>query len=308
MGDDVKITVIATGFRDEMPQRRERMLQGAALPASRAVEPVAPPPPPRIAQRPAPTPAPAFASEMYAAAEEHEAPVEVKQEKSARRKAEPVREEKREVAPAPEPVAAQPPPPPPPAPAPVAATRVEEPLRITPREEEPLRVTPRKEEPLRITPRNEEPLRVVPPAEPLRITPAEPDRVHGAYVPAASAEPMPELVPVPASVFDDDFFRKSNEELRPAPEPRSWESIREPLREPIRDTVRETARETIREPETPRPLEPVAAQHKKAEKVEKAETHWPEARVPSFAGYAGGSSSSSEEDELDIPAFLRRSR
>ena len=55
MGDDVKITVIATGFREEMPQRRERMLQGAALPASR-VE-AAPPPPPRITQRPQP-PAP----------------------------------------------------------------------------------------------------------------------------------------------------------------------------------------------------------------------------------------------------------
>ncbi len=67
MGDEVKITVIATGFREEMPQRRERMLQGAALPASR-VEQAAPPPPPRIAQRPAPTPA--FASEIYAAAEQ----------------------------------------------------------------------------------------------------------------------------------------------------------------------------------------------------------------------------------------------
>ena len=52
MGDEVKITVIATGFREEMPERRERMLQGtAALPASR-VETPAPPPPPRIAQRP----------------------------------------------------------------------------------------------------------------------------------------------------------------------------------------------------------------------------------------------------------------
>src|ERR1700742_2703724 len=84
MGDDVKITVIATGFRQEMPERRERMLQGtAALPASRAEAP-APPPPPRIAQRPAatstPPPAPApFASEIYAAAEERERPLEVQE-------------------------------------------------------------------------------------------------------------------------------------------------------------------------------------------------------------------------------------
>jgi cell division protein FtsZ len=98
-------------------------------------------------------------------------------------------------------------------------------------------------------------------------------------VPTASAEPKPELVAVPASVFDDDFFRKPNEELRSnAPEVRGW----------AKDHSRE--------------LEPVAAA------AQKSETHWPEAKVPSFAGYAGGGSSSSEEDELDIPAFLRRSR
>ncbi|MEO6924572.1 MAG: cell division protein FtsZ, partial [Bryocella sp.] len=38
----------------------------------------------------------------------------------------------------------------------------------------------------------------------------------GAYVPEAEAEHGPELVPVPASVFDDDFFRKPNDELRAA--------------------------------------------------------------------------------------------
>ncbi|HEV2579062.1 MAG TPA: cell division protein FtsZ [Acidobacteriaceae bacterium] len=305
MGDEVKITVIATGFKEDMPQRRERMLQGAALPASR-VEPMAPPAPPRIAQRPQVTPAP-FASEIYASAAEQERPVEV-QEKAARKKG---REEKREsvmsVVPPPEPVAVQPPPPPPPTPAPAA--RAEERPRTTSRAEEPLRITPHDDEPLRITPRSEEPLRITPPVEPLpeparlksreplRITPPrepEPERVHGAYVPTASAEPKPELVPVPASVFDDDFFRKSNDELRPSPEPRSWETPRE--------TPRDT-RESFesREADNSQAMETVAAQ-------QKTETHWPEARIPSFAGYAGGSSSSSDEDELDIPAFLRRSR
>ncbi len=313
MGDDVKITVIATGFREEMPQRRERMLQGAALPASR-VEPVAPPAPPRIAQRPTPTPAP-FASEIYASAAEQERPNEV-QEKVFRKKG---REEKRDsvmsVVPAPEPVAVHPPPPPLPAtPAPVA--RAEEPVRATPREE-PLRITPQDDEPLRITPRSEEPLRITPPSEPqrvappeparakskepLRITPArepEPERVHGAYVPTASAEPKPELVAVPASVFDDDFFRKSNDELRPAPEPRSWEAARDAIRETPRDTrqVFES-----RQADNSQDVDTIGAE-------KKTETHWPEARIPSFAGYAGGSSSSSDEDELDIPAFLRRSR
>src|SRR6185437_11314209 len=137
MGDDVKITVIATGFRDALPERRERMLQGAALPASR-VEPVAPPPPPRIAQRPAATPAP-FASEVYAAPEERPEPV---QEKPAPRKK--GRESMMSVVPEREPVAVQPPLPPP---APASVTRTEEPLRITPVESpratasEPLRVT-----------------------------------------------------------------------------------------------------------------------------------------------------------------------
>jgi len=292
MGDDVKITVIATGFKDEMPQRRERMLQGTALPASR-VEAAAPPPPPRIAQRPPATPAASFASEIYASIEEHELPVDVQEKPALKKKG---KEEKRQsVVPAPEPVAMQPPPQPPPAPAPVA--RAEEPLRITPHDDEPLRITPRAEEPLRVTPA--EPTRAKS-SEPLRITP-EPERMHGAYVPAASEEPKPELIPVPASVFDDDFFRKSNDELRPAPEPRSWEAPKEsretretrvtPPLEPLRMTP---------EPEESHEEETVAAQPQK--------THWPEARIPSFAGYAGGGSSSSEEDELDIPAFLRRSR
>jgi cell division protein FtsZ len=290
MGDDVKITVIATGFRQEMPERRERMLQGtAALPASR-VEAPAPPPPPRIAQRPpaapAQTPAPApFASEIYASAEERERPVEVQEKPAPRKKG---RESAMSVVPEREPVAVQPPPPPPaPIPAPVA--RVEEPLRITPAAE-PLRITPvespraASSEPLRITP--SEPVRVQ--NEPLRITPPrepEPERMHGAYVPSASAEPKPELVPVPASVFDDDFFRKSNDELRPGPEPRSWE------------TTRETKENGVAE-----------SSHDLEDGGLPQKTHWPAAKVPSFAGYAGGGSSSSEEDELDIPAFLRKSR
>jgi hypothetical protein len=231
-----------------------------------------------------------FASEIYASTEEHELPVDVQEKPVARKKS---REEKREqamsVVPAPEPVAVQPPPPAPPPPAP--APRAEEPRRVTP-PAEPLRITP--SETLRITPsepaRNtpSEPLRVTPSEplrvanDPLRITPPrepEPERVHGAYVPAASTEPKPELVAVPASVFDDDFFRKPNEELRSgAPESRGWAKEHSPE------------------------LESVTAA------PQKSETHWPAAKVPSFAGYAGGGSSSSEEDELDIPAFLRRSR
>jgi cell division protein FtsZ len=59
MGDEVKITVIATGFKQqEMPQRRERMLAEATLPTMRYDVPIQPrTPTPRAA-------APRFASEM----------------------------------------------------------------------------------------------------------------------------------------------------------------------------------------------------------------------------------------------------
>jgi cell division protein FtsZ len=59
MGDEVKITVIATGFKQqEMPQRRERMLAEATLPTMRYDVPIAP----RVTN--ARTAAPRFASEV----------------------------------------------------------------------------------------------------------------------------------------------------------------------------------------------------------------------------------------------------
>jgi cell division protein FtsZ len=69
------------------------------------------------------------------------------------------------------------------------------------------------------------------------------------------SESVPELKPVKASVFDDDFFRKPEQD-----------------------------------------------EAKAAEEV--GSKAWPDARIPSFAGYAG--ESTAENDELDIPAFLRR--
>jgi cell division protein FtsZ len=59
MGDEVKITVIATGFKQqEMPQRRERMLAEATLPTMRYDVPIAP----RVTN--ARAAAPKFASEV----------------------------------------------------------------------------------------------------------------------------------------------------------------------------------------------------------------------------------------------------
>src|SRR5882762_4179126 len=62
MGDEVKITVIATGFKQqEMPQRRERMLAESTLPTMRYDVPIQP----RVAT---PRPTPRFASEPEAEA------------------------------------------------------------------------------------------------------------------------------------------------------------------------------------------------------------------------------------------------
>jgi cell division protein FtsZ len=81
--------------------------------------------------------------------------------------------------------------------------------------------------------------------------------VHGAVHDAPVVkESAPGLIPVRASVFDDDFFRRPKEEA--------------------------AAKSAEDAPSKP----------------------WPDARVPSFAGYAG--ESTAENDELDIPAFLRR--
>ena len=135
MGDDVKITVIATGFREEMPQRgsaccrvrrcrhrawrhrphrRRRGLRSVRQRRRRLL---------RLRAR--------FMRRL------RERPVEVQEKAAPRKKS---RESVMSVVPVPEPVAVQPPPPPPPAaPAPVA--RAEEPLRITP-PAEPLRNTP----------------------------------------------------------------------------------------------------------------------------------------------------------------------
>jgi cell division protein FtsZ len=46
MGDEVKITMIATGFREEQPQRRERVLAETSLPSARPEPPVIKRPPP----------------------------------------------------------------------------------------------------------------------------------------------------------------------------------------------------------------------------------------------------------------------
>jgi hypothetical protein len=100
-------------------------------------------------------------------------------------------------------------------------------------------------------------------------------------------EDVPEPMPMRASVFDDDFFREP----------------KEPLRVPVVAAAPTPVVAHVPEPEpVPEPVhvsEPVAA-------GEPEPTLWPEARIPSFAGYAGDAEYTEETDELDIPAFLRK--
>jgi len=199
MGDEVKITVIATGFKEEQHDRRERMLQESGLPAARleptitrrAVNPVAVP---IVTSAPS---AVRFASEERA--------------------------ESRQVFAAPEERA------------PFAMDEVEQ------REEA-----------------------VAPEMTPVQHASETPEEVEQ------------ELVPVPASIFDDDFFQRSARATvdRDAPKrsqnpPRVFTSDQNPATE-VRGGMAE-----------------------------------PGARVPGFASVSS-EGPAHDHDELDIPAFLRR--
>ncbi len=190
MGDEVKITVIATGFRQEMPHRRERMMQEATLPTIRRD----PPPPPRIAQRPA---TPRFASEELAET---------------------------------------------------------------------------------LSPSSGQPNPEAPPSSPVEKQEPEGTRIflHDDPSPSSTKEsepatapvvaPRAQLLPVSASVFDDDFFRR----------PRSTD------------------------------LDGIDGSGTRGVPFEREAQPAVEAQVPAFAGYATPSEPESTNDDLDIPAFLRR--
>ena len=96
---------------------------------------------------------------------------------------------------------------------------------------------------------------------------------------AASAGPgaPPELVPVPASVFDDDFFRASSSRVELIPEMEATH---------FSASAGIQAEEVCRVTEEVFPFEAPA-------------------RVPSFGG-ATTVEDQAVPDELDIPAFLRR--
>jgi cell division protein FtsZ len=224
MGDELKLTVIATGFRDDKPARRERMLSDMTLPAVTHTAPAEPKivlPQVAAVEPTVAAPTARFASEV--AAEQ--------------------------------------------APTPVLTT----PVSGTSAYYEAARQQGRQEA-FELSP------------EPV---------VAASYVPVVRKPevvehlPDPEagLLPTRASVFDDDFFREPKEPAR---------SVAAPPTIPVGEVPAPVAvhvAEPVLEREEPAEAEP---------------TFWPEARIPSFAGYAGESEAHSESDELDIPAFLRR--
>jgi cell division protein FtsZ len=251
LGEEVKFTVIATGFREAMPARRERMMAASALPTAHH-EMV----PPRIVSRPLittreeetapliygsqpPLPTIRFASRSEAeealrgaeAPEARTATGESVADAAAHPPAYPVSsyyETARQQAwqsPSPR-------------------------IEYAPHPEEDFE--PAAEPDAQVV---EEAMAVAPVETPAAPVPVVVEHIPPVQEVGEQKSGAPELLPVRASVFDDDFFRQ-----------------------------------------------PQADEGKSAEDA--GSKVWPDARVPSFAGYAGDSPA--ETDELDIPAFLRR--
>jgi cell division protein FtsZ len=166
MGDEVKITVIATGFKQEMPERRARMLQEATMPADYEV-----PIRGRSIGRGAEAPA------MFASEER-----EMRQEWRQR----PLEAEAR----------------------PAAETRIAPELD---REVAMERAAEAKDAQYEVEADSD-----TAPEDEFAAARAEDGDAGDSFAEEGQRERDPELVPVAASVFDDDFFRRS--QLAPAGE------------------------------------------------------------------------------------------
>ena len=258
MGDDIKITVIATGFRAAQPQRRERML-GALVPSepiSASSDGFMPRITPRVTQAP-------FASEVAGASQPGTMVGRAPNAAGSSAAVPAVVASAQDV--------------------PAVASSGDSPRIVRPVAEPEIagaRQSLSATEPEEVEDEDVAPvLGATEAPEPLQIA-ERADRggpISGAYHPVAVSETKAELVPVPASVFDDDFFKQGNDELRASQ--RGWTGEQASAPTAIHTKVYEA----------------------------RAEVQRAEVRVPSFAGYAGEAhSGSSEPNELDIPAFLRR--
>jgi cell division protein FtsZ len=250
MGDEVKITVIATGFKQhESQQRRERMLAESSLPTIRYDVPITP---------------------RAAAAKPESAPPVAPSEPEGRLAAEHVLEQAPAV-----PIRVEP----------VAASHAEseyEPIDWASIDDElgggaildlgaESRQKPMAEADVAADPPYNYQTRPMQSNRPLQDRP-----IYGGVSPAqAPGQTGPELVPVPRSVFDDDFFRIPAREL-PAldPEPRAARTPSQP------------APASYREPEF----------------------HFTDVEPRPNTFGASPTVETHESDELDIPAFLRRGR
>jgi cell division protein FtsZ len=191
--------------------------------------------------------------------------------------------------------------------------RSDAPRAETPRSEAPRPEAPRSEAPRPEAPRSET-LRFAsepapePPAAPVVPVPLAPVIEAKEQVKVAAEMVQPELLPVAASVFDDDFFRYSAPRRGAGDE--SAEGHRVEMASP--DRFREPSRELIEEPtrESTHLSTPVRVQHDDARTVTDAPlTGQTLARSASFGGTPGGTAADqTEPDELDIPAFLRRGK
>jgi cell division protein FtsZ len=321
MGDEVKFTVIATGFREAMPARRERMMAGASLPtaqheAARQYAPVAPriatPPPPvaRFASEPEAQAAPArFASEAAVQAPVVQAPTvqasaaqtpvmhaygETRREERVvepmsivREPAVPEASVQQEAAPvfALEPELTQ-------RPSYPVSSYYEQARQQARRQDVAPRIEFASSEfaaPSEAAARQEA-VPVVEDEAPSSVL-AFDEPAHGYHEPVRGPVVV-EYIPEQPAV------EKPIEIVRPAAE--AYGPI-----EPSAPVVKEAAPELV----------PVRAsvfdddffrRPKEGAKDESAQS-WPEPRVPSFGGYAAESPApASGDDELDIPAFLRR--
>ncbi len=304
MGDEVKITVIATGFREDhtaQAARRQRMLAEATLPTLRYDDvPITP----RATYIPA---APASSTKPA------EAPAFVESKRGASLKESSLREESligdfhapvEPVAPAP--------------PAPVAATQAAREIQPEVATEEQVEAPLPRWEP-QVSTRSSAVRPVFRPdvSEEVRSEVRAEVRQPIRSDVRAEIRQEPELRAVPASIFDDDFFRtpipKRNEEMEPmAPPPTPFNASifhTAAAQMPVDREPREAARETRESRESNALREaPVSAQRSyetRSIEYEAAATEVP-ARVPSFAGAQSSHLDTGESDELDIPAFLRR--
>ena len=303
MGDEVKITVIATGFRAQdqsqaqsqsnerasQPARRERMLAAASLPTRRTEAPSMQDVPiqPRISTpRPA-APAVTFASDHPA---QPTPPPVVQAQPERPQSAPPLRTPLLEES---------------------AVPAVLEPASIEAVTIEAVTMQSAATVPI-VQP--ESPAAALPPAA-AHAPAANP---HPAPIESTRPEPThPELVPVPASIFDDDFFRtplpRRIEEAEQAPAP-----VPHPSPVPPSISFAGEPAPPARPshfPETPSVPRVQFADSRAGYPESRPETRAIEpgyspidtpARVPSFAGLQGTHAETGESDELDIPAFLRR--